>query len=64
MYNMTFIEYKNKTVGEGIKKCPCWESLISEEELIKKRQEFWDTRVEGDKNVWKTIKAVIEEPSL
>ena len=63
MYNMTYIEYKNKSSGDGIKKCPCWECLVPKEELLKKREEFWNTRVEGDKNVWNTIKAVIEEPN-
>jgi hypothetical protein len=63
MYNMTYNEYKNKTIGEGIKKVPQWECLVTAEELEKKREEFWNTRVEGDKNVWYTIRAVIEEPN-
>jgi hypothetical protein len=25
MYNMTFLEYKNKLEGEGIKRVPVWE---------------------------------------
>jgi hypothetical protein len=38
--------------------------LVSEEDFVKKRQEFWDTRVEGDKNVWNTIRAAIDEPDV
>ena len=61
---MTYLEYKNKTTGEGIKKCPCWECLIPQEDLVKKREEFWNTRIEGDRQVWHTIKAAIDEPNL
>ena len=37
--------------------------MVSKDELLKKRDEFWHSRVEGDKNVWNTIRAIIDEPN-
>lgn len=37
-----------KTSGKGCKKTPAWEIDCSKEEVQKKIEEFWDTRVEGN----------------
>jgi len=32
-------------------------SDINEEELLRKREEYWNTRVEGDPEIWQTLKS-------
>ena len=36
-------------------------SDISKEDLIKKREEYWNTRVEGDIEIWNTLRMVCDE---
>jgi len=36
-------------------------SDISEEELLKKREEYWNTRVEGQFEIWNTLKMCCSE---
>ena len=51
--SFNFPEVKeNKYVGIGLKKMKGYISNISEEELKKKREAFWGTRVEGNKQTW------------
>lgn len=58
---MTYGEYRNRTTGRGCKQTPAWQCFVSPEELIKKREEYWSTRLEGSPEAWQTIKAAIEE---
>lgn len=32
------------------------------EQIKAKREEFWNTRVEGDAEIWQTLRAAVEEP--
>ena len=59
--NMTYGEYRNRTTGKGCKQTPAWQCFVSPEELKRKREEYWNTRLEGTPEAWQTIKAAIEE---
>ena len=61
--SFNFPEVKeNKYVGIGLKKMKGYISNISEEELKKKREAFWGTRVEGNKQTWNFLKEICEMP--
>ena len=47
-------------VGKGFKKMKGYISNISEEELKKKRKDFWATRVEGNAETWKFLQEICE----
>jgi hypothetical protein len=62
--NFNFPEVKeNKYVGKGLKKMKGYISNIPEEELKKKREAFWGTRVEGNKQTWSFLREICEMPS-
>ena len=54
---------ENKYVGKGLKRMKGYISNIPEEELKKKREAFWGTRVEGNKQTWNFLKEICEMPS-
>ncbi|CAG9314772.1 UBTD2_2 [Blepharisma stoltei] len=54
--------YENKTVGKGCKRTLAWETSCTPEEVQKKIEEFWDTRVTGDPVGWITLKMACDEP--
>ena len=51
---------EEKYIGTGIKKIKGYISNISEEELLKKRKEFWETRIEGNPETWNFLKEICE----
>jgi len=53
---------ENKYVGEGLKRMKGYISNIPEDELKKKREAFWGTRVEGNKQTWNFLKEICEMP--
>ena len=46
--------------GEGIKKTPAYDSKISSESLKKWRKDFWDTRTQGERQIWLVIRRACE----
>ncbi|OMJ89321.1 hypothetical protein SteCoe_8524 [Stentor coeruleus] len=60
IYGKKHIE--NRTSGKGCKRTPAWETLATREDVKKKIEEFWDTRVEGNIEVWNILKAACSEP--
>ena len=61
--SFNFPEVKeNKYIGKGLKKMKGYISNITEEELKKKREAFWGTRVEGNKQTWNFLKEICEMP--
>ncbi|CAG9329038.1 UBTD2_7 [Blepharisma stoltei] len=60
--NFTFQLYENKIVGKGCRRTPAWETQATREEVDKKRKEFWETRVDGNPEVWQLLKGAIDEP--
>ncbi|OMJ91611.1 hypothetical protein SteCoe_5755 [Stentor coeruleus] len=53
-------EIEGQFVGEGIKKTLAWKATITRLQLDLKREEFWQTRATGRRNVWVVIKNAIE----
>ena len=61
--NFNFPEVKkNIYVGKGLKRMKGYISNISKEDLIKKRESFWGTRVEGNQQTWNFLKEICEMP--
>ena len=52
---------QGKTCGEGIKKTPAYETPLSKHDLIKWRQEFWETRTSGHRHIWTLLKNACSE---
>lgn len=50
----------DKTIGEGVQKTLCYDTPYTVEELEKWRQEFWETRTSGSKQVWQLLKNACE----
>jgi len=58
-----FPEVKEKKyVGKGLKRMRGYISNIPEDELKKKREAFWGTRVEGNAQTWNFLKELCEMP--
>jgi hypothetical protein len=53
-------EIEGQFTGEGIKKTLAWKATISRLQLDSKREEFWNTRTTGRRNVWMVIKSAVE----
>ena len=51
---------KGETSGRGIKITPSYDSRVSREALQKKRVEFWETRIEGEKDSWRALRLACE----
>ena len=61
--NFDFPEVKeNIYVGKGLRKMKGYISIVSKDELEKKRIAFWGSRIEGDKQVWDFLKELCELP--
>ena len=54
---------ENKYIGKGLKRMKGYISNISKDELKKKREAFWGTRIEGNKQTWNFLKEICEMPS-
>jgi len=53
--NFTFIQHDGVFTGQGAKKAPAWSTSCTKEEVDKKIQEFWETRVSGNPDIWKLL---------
>ncbi len=62
--NFNFKELENEFIGEGVKKMKGYISPVSYEELIKIREEFWSSRIEGDKQIWELLHMICNDNSL
>lgn len=60
IYGKKHIE--NRTSGKGCKRTPAWETLATRDDVKKKIEEFWDTRIEGNPEVWKVLRTACAEP--
>ena len=61
--NFNFPEVKNNIyVGKGLKRMKGYISIVPKDELEKRRIAFWETRVEGDPQVWTFLKELIDLP--
>ena len=50
----------DKTVGNGMRKTPAYESRLTIEEFEKARELFWDTRIQGNKITWQVLRSACE----
>ena len=61
--NFNFPEVKEeKYVGSGLRRMKAFKSPVSKEELKRRREAFWGTRVEGNEQVWQFLKEICELP--
>jgi hypothetical protein len=61
--NFNFPEIKkNIYVGKGLRRMKGYISIVSKEELAKRRIAFWGTRIEGNSQVWNFLKELCELP--
>lgn len=61
--NFNFPEVKeNKYVGKGLKKMKGYISNVTKEEIEKRREAFWGTRIEGNEQTWNFLKEICEMP--
>ncbi|KRX09883.1 hypothetical protein PPERSA_05275 [Pseudocohnilembus persalinus] len=51
---------KNEFTGSGIKRTHSYKVKVTKEQLERKRQEFWETRVEGKQQTWQALKSAVE----
>lgn len=49
-----------KVSGEGCRATPAWATEATREEIQRKRQEFWETRVQGSTERWLALRAACE----
>jgi hypothetical protein len=61
-YNHFFKIIRDQYVGDGLKKTLAYSSKITLEELNVKRNEYWETRVEGEEKSWKALRLACEAP--
>lgn len=61
-YSQFFDVIRDKRTGTGIKQTQSYKSKIPKEELEKKRNEYWETQVEGNTAVWQVLRSACEEP--
>ena len=53
---------QNATIGEGIKKTYQYDTPMTRDQLQKWREEFWETRTAGAKEVWELLhNAIVED---
>jgi len=50
----------DKTIGEGVQKTLAYDTPYTVTELDKWRQDFWETRTGGSKQVWQLLKNACE----
>ena len=62
--NFNFKEIDNEYVGVGVKRMKGYICPITLEELQKKREDFWSSRIEGNKVVWEILHMICNDSSL
>ena len=62
--NFNFPEIPNEYIGKGIKRMKGYISNKTLEELMKIREDFWSSRIEGDKEIWNLLKNICNDNSL
>ena len=62
--SFNYPEVPNEYAGHGLKLMKGYISHITLSELNKVREDFWSSRVEGDKEIWELLHAVCSDQSL
>ncbi|CAD8101599.1 unnamed protein product [Paramecium sonneborni] len=59
-YYSKFFQYHTNTfIAQGFKRTNQYQSLITEQQLLQKRNEFWETRIEGNQDIWQILRDVL-----
>lgn len=59
-YAHIMLIHKDENTGRGMKATNSYSSKVDKDELDKKRQEFWETRVEANKQSWEALRFACE----
>jgi hypothetical protein len=59
-YTLFFTINRHETTGSGLRVTCKYTSKISMEEVLNKRDEYWDTRTEGRREAWQALKGAVE----
>ena len=62
--NFNYKEVDNEYIGIGVKRMKGYISPVSFEELEKIREEFWTSRIEGNKSVWEVLHMICNDNTL
>jgi hypothetical protein len=55
-----YTESPDTFAGDGIKRTKAWQGTISNGQLRERREEFWRSRKEGNRDIWRSIRQAIE----
>ena len=62
--NFNYKEVDNVYIGVGVKRMNGYISPVSYEELVNIREQFWNSRIEGNKMVWEILHMICNDNSL
>ena len=62
--NFNYPEIQNEYIGKGLKRMNGYISNKTFEDLIKIREDFWSSRIEGDKEIWNILKYICNDNIL
>ena len=62
--NFNYPELQNEFIGKGLKQMKGYISHKTLEDLIKIREDFWSSRIEGDREIWDILKNICNDNSL
>jgi len=62
--NFNYKELPNEYIGKGLKKMKGYISHKTLEELQKIREDFWSSRIEGDREIWDILKNICNDNTL
>ena len=62
--NFNYKELENEYIGEGVKRMKGYISPVSYQELQKIREDFWSSRIEGNKAIWEVLHTICNDTTL
>ena len=62
--NFNYKEVDDEYVGVGVKRMKGYICPVSHEELEKIREDFWSSRIEGNKSIWEILHMICNDNSL
>ena len=62
--SFNYKEVDNEYVGEGVKRMKGYISPVSYQELEKIREDFWSSRIEGNKAIWEVLHTICNDNTL
>ena len=62
--NFNYKEIDNEYIGIGVKRMKGYISPVTFEELQKIREDFWSSRIEGNKSIWEVLHMICNDNTL